>query len=357
MIRLLVFLLTLGALSARADLVLTGRLEDVAGKKNLSERALLKAQFNQTWEHFGLFMEGFGEAEGADEQARERRAESKAYLQELYAELKFDPIYIKVGRQAVRWSDTWVFPSLDVWTERRWNRLFFDPTTEQFIHPTGVDVTFVQPTWSIEAFYASEIAQSEFPKPLPIHVEEKNTDASFGGRLKAELGSFGFSLIGARAGWRDWQGVGANYAFEQFVPKFESGVMRDRGPIPPSGLFTNYFTTFGVDIFLSEWSFQPQVTIFDVGDIKHDSSDFQSIAYLSGTWKHQKHELLLQGFRNMRTEDAFGCIEYTYNWKKWFQTAAFVQNYAGIDGGLLTIFQEMTDGTVGGLRLIFSTDL
>lgn len=349
------FLALLQGLSARAAVTLTPRFEVIQGKEEaLAQRALLKSRLSADLGPFTLYAEGFAEGDAATDSAERRRARSSAHLQEAYLEFKMDPIFLRAGRQALRWSEMWVQPSLDIWTARRWNRLFFDPQPEQFIHSAGLSATYARETGSLEVFLTDQPARGEFPQPLPPTLEPLSKELSGGARAKIELGGFGLSALGARVGLKDWTGAAVNYAFDSVVPKFEIGQSVDRSGAPVTGRAREDFYALGFDIFWGSWTFQPQATFFDFGDLGLNSTDYQSIYYLSGTWQNDPHDLQFQTFGNTSSSDFFFSALYGYNFTDWFALSGFAQYYFGNDGGLMTLFHQITGGWTGGLRAEFN---
>lgn len=354
MIRLLVLGLLLGTSLpsfAAVSAVFTPRLEDIQGKDALARRGILRTKVNGDWGPYSFYLEAFGEGETIAEQRELRRLGSGVFLQEAYVEFKLQSFYLRAGKQALRWSEMWVTPSLDVWTARRWNRFLYDPQPEQFEHSGGVSATYAVDGFSVEGAVMAEPARSRFPEPLPEFIEPQSDDVSGGLRVKFDLAGAGFSLVGARAGMKDTVGVSANYAFESFVPKIEIGSVKDRSPILV-GLENNRFVAVGVDIFLGEWTFQPQATWSGF-----DGPDYQALFYLSGTWQKDRHDLQFQTFGNSITHDFFFNLFYAYNWKDWLQTGVFVQDYDGKDGGLFDVYRRATGGWLAGVRLEFNIGL
>lgn len=340
--------------ASAASLILTPRFDGIQGKDPLAERLILKAKATAEMGPYSFYFEGFGEAESDPNQAKIRRltnGTSGAYLQEAYVEFKLDPFFLRAGKQAMRWSEMWVVPSLDVWTGRRWNRLLYDPQPEQFDHSGGVSASWATEVFSADVVVVTEPGRDTLPLPLPEHIEEKSENLSGGTRLKFNWGSFTLNLVGARAGVKDVGGLSANYAFEKVVPKIEFGHIHDNSLIPIREKRDDDFSAIGADIFLDQWTLQPQVTLFDFGDLSKNSTDYQSILYLSGTWQSGKHDLQLQTFGNTSNSDFFFNLLYGYNFRDWFSAAVFVQNYQGTDGGLLTLYKTITGGWAGGMRL------
>lgn len=340
---------------AAANLVLTPRFEGIQSEERVeAQRALLRGKFTADFGPYTFYLEALAEGEANEARRDERRIQDGYFLQEAYIEFKVASFFVRAGKQAMRWSEMWVTPSLDVWTARRWNRYLFDPQPEQLEHSGGVSASYAIDGFSLETFVVSEMARNRFPQPLPEFVDQKSDDVSLGARMKLDVKGFGLGLVGARAGMKDITGFAANYALESVVPKVEIGHVHDRSFIP-LGQVDDNFVALGVDVFWDNWTFQPQVTLFDFGTA--NNQDYQSVYYLSGTWAKDKHDLQFQAFGNTSSSDSFFNLFYGYSWKDWVQTGAFVQNYQGTDGGLFTFYKRMTGGWVGGVRLEFNTSI
>ncbi len=353
----IVLFFVLFSLGARADFSLAPRYEYISGNTELANRLILKSKFNANAGPFGIYLEGFGDFDGATEAAAIRRSSNQGYLQEGYVEFKLDSIYIRVGRQAMRWSESWSIPSLDVWTGRRLNRLFFDPLSEQLTHSFGMSFSYASQSFGLDLVAVNELAEFIYPEPYPrtLATNEDN-DNSFGARIKFDLGGFGFSAMAAQVLKKGSYGMSANYAFEKFVPKFEFGGSHDETP----GLITNqdeYFSTFGCDIFLGSVILLPQITVFDFGNLRNRNNDYQSAYYLSMQWNPNKHDLQTQVFFNTTMQDSYASLSYGYNLTDYFTMSGFVQNYEGSDGSLYKSYKDMTGGFVAGVRFEFTGNL
>lgn len=337
---------------AKADLTGSARYEYVRGsEEELANRVIVKSKLNSNLGPFGIFVEGFADLEGNEDQAFIRRSPSKGYLQEAYFEFKLESFFVRVGRQALRWSESWSLPSLDVWTGRRFNRLFFDPLADQLTHSTGASFTYAKDTFSLELAGIGELAETTLPVPYPEIENEKDT--SFGGRAKWTLGGFGFSATMAQVLKKHYMGLTGNYAFDTAVPKFEIGQAVDASLAAPLKKDTN-FGTLGVDLFLGNWIILPQVSTFEVN--QGTESEYQTSYYLSAQWNPNRHDIQVQVFQNSTTQDSFMSASYGYNWTDYFTILGFVQNYAG-QTGLYQVYEEITGGPVVGVRMELSGNL
>lgn len=337
----------------RADLTAGARYEYIQGtEEELANRLLVKGKLNSTHGPLSLFIEGFGEHETNQDQIFIRRSPPKGYLQEAYFEFKLQSFYLRVGRQALRWSESWTLPSLDIWTGRRWNRLFFDPLNDQLTHPTGITFSYAADNISVDLAAIGELAENIYPMPVP--EVELNKNNNFGGRVKWNIGGFGFSALGAQLLKKNYYGLSANYALEAAVPKIEAGYSYDT----TDGMLAkrdSSFATAGVDFFVGNWIILPQISHFEVNSL-NGGSEFQTSYYISSQWRPDRHDVQLQLFYNPDAEDLFASASYGYNITDSVSATGFMQNYEGREG-LYEIYEAITGGFVFGVRLELTGNL
>ncbi|MCM2321765.1 MAG: hypothetical protein NDJ90_00715 [Oligoflexia bacterium] len=362
--------LLIGATPALAgfstELALHPRLESIwsaASESSHSQRGVLKAEGRWSWGAFQVFGEGFVEGDLAKTPALQRRSRSSAILQELYGEfkLKDGDLILRAGLQAVRWSDGWVLPSLDLWTARRYNRLFLDPTSEQLVHPAGVLLIWNSAALSSElsAFVNVKPAEDRLPEPLPEKLEEKGP--AFGFRAKTRLGGFDLTAVGALTrepgsadvtggaadGRRLQLGASVNYALDAWVPRLELGTRGER----------EFYGSFGADFFPSadglgdgSWSLSllPQLTTWRTG------SESRQLGYLALRLSNEANAWELQGYRELAdTGDQFLSLLYkrAFRAPAELEASVFAQNYDGPPQSLFGIYEELLGGYAVGIRL------
>ncbi|MGZ3773474.1 MAG: hypothetical protein ACXVCY_17780 [Pseudobdellovibrionaceae bacterium] len=339
--------------AAFADITLAPRYEYILGRQDeLADRMILKSKLNANKGPFGIFVEGFGEFEQNQEQVNIRRSPDKGYLQEAYLEFKLESFYIRVGRQALRWSESWTVPSLDIWTGRRWNRLLFDPISEQLTHSTGASLSYAAGDFSLDLVGVGELADNFYPLPVPEIANEKNT--SFGGRVKWKFAGIGFSTLAAQVLKKNYYGISANYALDSAVPKMEVGYSYDNSTDIATKRDAR-FATVGCDLFLGNFIILPQLSYFEVL-LPNGDSEFQTSYYVSGQWNPNRHDVQIQFYQNPKTEDLFAGVSYGYNVTDYFTASGFIQNYDGING-LYKIYKEITGGPVVGVRFEMTGNL
>lgn len=339
------------ARAASASLIMTPRFESLHGVDGkLAERGILKVKASGQAEPYAFYIEGFGEGETQENSRDSRRVPSEFILQEAYLEFKLNSFYLRAGKQAMRWSEMWVLPSLDLWTGRRWNRLLYDPQPEQLDHSGGVSMAWVREGWSIEGVALSEVARTRFPQPLPETLDHPDRENISGGfRAKADVAGAGFSVVAGKAHYFETVGGSLNYAFETFVPKIEIGQKSGR----PPGLARSIekFGALGIDFFWGDLTLQPQLTLSQVEDDLGQMSDPEIWSYCGLTWVRNRHEVQAQVVYHDPTADSFINIFYAQNIKDWIQIGTFAQNYEGSGNTLFGLYREMTGGWVLGLRL------
>ena len=325
------------ALNPRIDLIRSRSYMQVT-------RGFLGIKTGARTEIWNVSVEGFVEGDIERERIRERRMEAFGALQEAFIEAKSGAFFFRVGRQPVRWSQSWTLPSLDLFTGRRWNRLFFDPVPEQLIHPDGLLATWAGQTTTIDLFGAFRPANSELPKPIS-QGEERDYDPEVGVRVQQKLGGFDTTWIAHRADEENTFGFAASYAFDNFVLKTEIGSRGSRSD----------FVTLGTDIFWGDLSILPQLTRFKD---PITAGAYENIGYLPVRYVHEKYTLELQAYRGFDSEDLFLSASTSYDYTDKLKASVFTQKYEGQPGRLFGVYQALTENDfVAGLRLEMNTAL
>lgn len=337
------------------DFNLNPRYDLINAKEIFINRGLLQTDLSLQTRQFKFYVDAFGEADMANEtQKTWRRAKNTAYLQELYAEYTTGSVFFKMGRQAARWSDSWISPSLDVWTARRYERLFIDPLPQQLAHSTGAILSFAAPNWSVDFAAMWNIPQDTYPAPFPStqKIAEEET-LNPGLRTKFTFGGFQSSLVAARVLRKNTFGFSTNYAFEKLVPKIEVGGTINEQKDETLQSRRSAFSTFGMDIFWDNWTLTPQFTGYSSEDLKSEDSS-QMIGYLSITYSKGNHEFQWQNFSNKDYTNAFYGITYTYTLKQNWGLTLLAQSYHGEDFNYASIVERETGGTLYGIRIQFN---
>lgn len=355
MIQALIFLFVQ---TCYANLLVIPRLEQIGYREgSLASRALLKVKANALGGPLGVYFEGFAEAEGVAEQREMRRTPTRAYLQEGYFEARFKEFYLRAGVQSQRWSEMWVTPSLDIWTGRRWNRLFFDPLTEQLTHPSGVLATYAGADFSIDLMAVERSGENIYPQPFPertkIPSEQNVYGIAYGGaRLKWNLAGAGLSTLAAQNEFLDIFGGSINFAFDHWIPKMEIGFVNKKNDQSlQMKEMRDQFVAVGTDLFFDSWTFQPQATFFNFNSADASGPQGQNLFYFSGTYTKKKLEFQIQGILNGKTSDSFASVLLGWNWNRFLTTWGFVQDYEGEGTALSRAYRQITQGWVVGVRL------
>ncbi len=347
---LLIFASKVGA----SELNINPRYDFISGKNIQFNRLLLQSDMSVQSENFKGYLDAFVEYDFApEENKRWRRTKKELFLQELNGEFSSSNFFIKFGRQAARWSDSWVLPSLDVWTARRFERLFVDPLPFQLAHSSGVILSIVNPTWSIDLAAMFDVPFNTLPEPYPVQTQINEPEVVNPGiRTKFSLGGLQTSLIAARAHRQNTFGISSNYAFDKFVPKIELGGTVNEQKDNSITSRRMAFSTLGVDIFWDEWTLTPQFTGYSNEDLdSEDSSNF--LAYFSATYSKGKHEFQWQNFTNRNSTNTFYSSTYSYSLNKNWSISALVQKYQGDSFNLTTITENNTGGVLVGIGLKF----
>ncbi len=343
---------------------LNPRIESVyADVPDWARRAFLKTTLLARNGDFSFNFEGFGEydiAQTALEPLGEpdlRKSRSTAELQELYVDGRLGSFFFRVGRQPVRWSQSWTIPSLDVFTGRRWNRLFVDPVPEQLTHPDGVLVSYAGTAFEADLFHVIQRAENTFPVPLPDSPRLIRDQT--GARVKVRLGGFDFAFVGFRSPDDDLVGGSVSYAFESFVVKAEGGSRRYVPASNPASAVGDEagFGLFGFDYFGNlgdlEINFSPQATWYKEPLVT--GKNIESIYYVPLRLTYKKTAFEAQYYRTGETRDSFGSLMLTRELTDYkgasLKASVFHQSYAGERGRLFSLYESLTGSSLAGARL------
>ncbi len=351
--------LTFASLSAKAttEWIFNPRFENISGEETVFNRAQLQSSLSVQTSSVKFYTDIFAELDRTPKAQKQwRRGHDQLSLQEFYLEFVGDSIFLKIGKQATRWSESWILPSLDVWTARKYERLFVDPIPQQLSHSSGAVFTYVKPLWSIDIAAMGNVPQDTYPEPFPKKIEIEKTDAiNPGARLKFETFGLQSTFVAARTLQVNTFGYAANYAFDSWVVKTEVGQSID-DRIDSAVIQNLQFATLGTDIFWGNLTVTPQVTAFK----RHESTlepDDQAIAFISFQYNKDEHELQLQGFTNTTYSNDFWSAQYTYTHQQNLSLAALAQNYDGEVGSLTGTTKDQTGGFLFGLRIQYIADL
>ncbi|MBK9324542.1 MAG: hypothetical protein IPM97_16630 [Bdellovibrionaceae bacterium] len=352
---ILFFLIIAFNLPAKASLVLNPKYDLVGNRYTYWNRFILSSQADFTAKSFRFYTDIFGEYNiNAVEDYSWRTVESKGFLQELYLEYSTDSLYLKLGRQAQRWSDSWVLPSLDIWTARKYERLFIDPLAFQLSHSTGATLSITKSHWQLDLVAFKDVAENTLPVLLPQVKDERET-LNPGARFKFDLYGLQNSFVVARALKKNLVGYGVNYAFESWVPKFEIGHKENEQVSPQIRRENSGFASVGADIFVDRLMISPQFVVFnDDTDLENNT---QGLHYLSLLYTNGAHEIQFMEFTNTFYKDQFYSAKYTITLKRSYSIGVFYQYYDGGIGTLTKFVNDYTNGNLFGLQLNLFTEI
>ena len=337
---------------------LNPRFENIWGQpSDWARRGFLKTQVLVKQGDLGFNLESFIEHDLAQTTLEPngapdaRKSRSVAALQEAYVDAQWGPIFFRAGRQPVRWSQSWTLPSLDVFTGRRWNRLFVDPVSEQLTHPDGVLVSYGGSIIEADLFEVIQTAENNYPSPLG-NVDRALRDQT-GLRLKTRVGGFDLSVVAHRRPEDGLLGGSVSYALDCCVLKTEVGARGTSSNFALIGI--DYFGDFlGIDTTLG-----PQITAYHDTLITKD--DVEAVMYLPLRLSRGKNAIEFQYYKVDRVRDMFSSLLVSRELSDYKNTSVklsvFNQNYLGQTGRLFSIYENLTGTSVTGLRLDLNKSL
>ncbi|MDZ4083346.1 MAG: hypothetical protein U1E10_10445 [Bdellovibrionales bacterium] len=347
----------------RIDVWQSGTSFDQELKRELYLRSAFDVMAQQELTAYRSRLEGFVTRDFAEESKRPsgapdfRKSREEADLNEAWIDVTHDSLGIRIGRQPIRWSQSWTLPSLDLFSGRRFNRLFLDPLLDQLTHPDAIrisksgkvsdhpyDLDFVRVLKSAPFRFASPVTNRERED---LHETALRASTKFG---LLDLAVIGSHKLEPRAGKDEiTSGAQGSYAFDDFVLKSEFG-NSDRDAL---------FFTLGSDWFLDEWFIGPQVTVYR--DALLMASTGEAVAYLPIRYSKEKwtFELdVLKGFGAATSyKDLYSSFRIAYEITTGFSASIAAQTYQGEAGRLLGQAQSLTDERTIGVRLEYTGGL
>ncbi len=302
--------------------------------------------------------EGFATYDFAEEDRRPignpdlRKSRNESDLTELWFDATFESVGIRIGRQPIRWSQSWTLPSLDIFTGRRSNRLFMDPLIDQLTHPDAIRLTKSFPlgerTIELEMVRLLQSAPNRYAEPI-VNQDRVDHDVT-ASKISTRFGSLDVGLIYSNTGKGLAQGSSAgwfgSYAFEKFVAKFEAGTASRSAR----------FAMLGLDWFLNSWLIGPQVTVFT--DPLLSTRDGIALAYLPVRYSENRWTFEFDYLQSFGAPDAarnrFVSIRAGREVADALVLSFAVQDYRGDALGLLGQGERLTSGTIAGMRLEYT---
>jgi len=308
-------------------------------------------------------LEGFATRDLAEENLRPfgapdiRKSRDEADLNEAWADLTYDSLGLRIGRQPIRWSQSWTLPSLDIFSGRRFNRLFLDPLLDQLTHPDALRITksgkIFEHAVDLDVVRVYKSAPIRFAQPVANRDREDLHETAL--RASAKIGLLDLAVIGSHRlspllGKDEIiNGLQGSYAFEDFVLKTELG-NSDRDAL---------FLTLGTDWFLDEWFLGPQLTVFR--DPLLLAATGEAILYFPLRYTNEKwtYELdILKGFGSPGSkDDLYSSVRVAYEFTSGCSASIGAQTYRGEAGRLLGQAQRLTEEKTIGFRLEYTGGL
>lgn len=312
---------------------------------------------------YRMRLEGFVTRDFAEQEKKPlgqpdlRKSREESDLTEAWLDFGFqNGVGIRIGRQPIRWSQSWTLPSLDLLTGRRFNRFFLDPLVDQLTHPDAIRLTYsgnIQShSWDLDIVQVLRSAPFRFAEPVANRDRENlgETAAKLGLKIGLlELAAIGSSKKIAGTSNRELQsGMLASYALENVVLKIETG-NSDRDAV---------FFTFGTDWFLDEWLIGPQLTMFRDRVLGNEG---EALIYLPVRYSKERWSIetdLLLGFASpSAADDRFLSMRVGRELREGLILSMGIQNYGGKAGRLLGQAKSILGETVYGFRLEYSGGL
>lgn len=307
----------------------------------------LRSSLDLRYAQMGLRADGFvtQEFSEASKPSQERRGtKSISDLSELFwdgaIQNEESAWALRIGRQPIRWSQSWTLPSLDFFTGRRANRLFLEPLLDQLTHPDAAKLTYFAKFGEIEI--ARVFGRSPTTMPQPFANTDRTDLRDIGLRVLLKANGFDWTMVARNNETRTDLGLLANYAFDDFVAKSEIG----------SSSAGDRFLMFGSDWFLETVTIGPQLTLIETSS-RMEGQLYIPIRYKFQQWTVELEHLQYLGSTEL-TKDQYSSIRLGYDIFDGGQISLGTQTYRGTSGRPLGISESLTNGTVYGLRFEYT---
>lgn len=329
---------------------------DTSTPESYTERFFLKGAWDSSGSIASLpirmRVEGFTERETTGR--REEATESD--LQEAWLDASVNDFSMRLGRQPLRWSQSWTLPSVDYFTGRRLHRLFIDPLPEQLTHPDALRLLYATSRAEIEVVRIAQSSPTRQPKPLG-RIDRRD-DQQWGARANAKFGAVNLTamartlevrtatLANAR---RTDGGLQGSWSMNDFVLKTEMGA----GQIESTS--QTQFFIFGVDYFKGDWSFTPQLTTWKDRDLTANRDEIQ--IYVPVRWMKDKWSAEAEVLHTVGQRDQYINLGLSREIRDGFAISVIFQDYIGDPTRLLGNYERQTRGQLFGLRLNYQGGL
>ncbi|HRK08232.1 MAG TPA: hypothetical protein PLZ57_10720 [Pseudobdellovibrionaceae bacterium] len=299
-----------------------------------------------------LRIEGFTERETTGR----RETHDESDLQEAWFDTGFKNLSLRLGRQPIRWSQSWTLPSVDYFTGRRLHRLFIDPLPEQLTHPDAIRILYA--TSESEFELVRILRSSPTRQPAPLGRVDRRDDQQWGLRANAKFGAVNLSAMARTLevatttnsdARRNDAGLQASWSWDDFVLKSEMGA----GQIESTD--QSQFFIFGVDYFKGDWSFTPQITLWKDRSLTQNRDEQQ--IYFPIRWMKDKWSAEAEALHTIGKRDHYINLALTREFTSGLTLTALFQDYLGDPTRLLGIYERQTRGQLFGLRLNYQGGL
>ncbi len=307
----------------------------------------LRSSLDIRYQQMGFRADGFVSKE-LDEDSKSsqenRGTKNAAELSELFwdGEIRTDGSAwaLRLGRQPVRWSQSWTLPSLDFFTGRRANRLFLEPLVDQLTHPDAAKLTYSNELVEFEVVRV--FGRSPTLMPHPFSNIDRSDLRDIGMRVLIKSGGLDWTILARHNEERNDTGLLANYAFEDFVAKVEVG----------TSSLSERFLTFGTDWFLETVTVGPQITLVET------STRVEGLLYIPFRYKFEQWLIdaeHLQYFGSTElAKDHYSSLRIGREVFDGGVISIGAQTYRGASGRPLGISESMTNGSVYGFRFEYT---
>lgn len=315
------------------------RLESLYSEGFLANRVLVKPVLEGSYHRLHYFAEAFLEADAQDRIAYGDGRQVRAVLQQAWLETARAAVTVRFGLQELRWSPSWIRPSLDYFTARRYDRFFFDPLPEQLKHPLGLLIRYAPRTdFSLEGFASLRTPSNEAFHGSP----EASLDARTGGGLRAQARVQGwvFEPVYAYVHKTHEYGFALSHPFKYATPRLEAG----------NNERDDFFVSGALDLAWQEWRARPQATFSSPAW----ADSMRTIVHLPLGWRDGAHDAEAQLLVH-EDGDRFWSLEYGHRVDPRVRLSGFLQDYSGEGVSLLGDYAERLPGWVVGLRVRATT--
>ncbi len=313
----------------------------------LARTLYLRSSLDLRYAQMGLRADGFVTRELNDDATTSqklRRTENMADLSELFwdGEIRTEHAAwaLRIGRQPIRWSQSWTLPSLDYFSGRRANRLFFEPLSDQLTHPDATKISYTTQFGEIELVRVS--GRSPVPMPKPFAGTDRQDSKDVGLRVLVKVDGFDVTVVARNNETRTDAGLMASYAFPEFVAKAELG----------TSSISERFLIIGTDWFFEALTVGPQLTLIEASG-RTEAQLYLPFRYSIEKWLVEFETLQYLGSSEL-LKDRYSSVRIGYEAFDGGSISIGAQSYRGASARPLGISESLTDGFAYGLRFEYT---